>query len=53
MHSVWSTTHRLWSRSEESTCTECSFCFHRSGLDSEFEDLQDVKKRKIISNVTF
>jgi len=47
-HYVWSTTHRLWSRSKESTCTECSFCFHRSGLDGElhceFADLQGVKK---------
>jgi len=34
----------------ESTCTECSFCIHRSGLDSElhseFEDSQGVKECK-------
>jgi len=30
--------------SKESTCTECNCCFRRSRLDSEFEDLQGVKK---------
>jgi len=40
--------HNASIRSKESTRTECPFCFHRSGLDSElhseFEDLQGVKK---------
>jgi len=49
-HFLRSTTHRVWSRvnesgvcSKESTCTECPFCFHRSGLDGKQSFTVSVK----------
>ena len=54
-HFLWSTTHRLWSCvnetwvcSNESTCTECSFYFHRSGLDSDCKALEQGPKLEYI-----
>jgi len=47
---LWSRVKETWVCSKESTCTECSFCFHRSVLNgelhSEFEDMEGVKKCK-------
>jgi len=56
-HRLWSRANETWVFSKESTCTECPYCLHRSGLDGEFhsnfEDLQDGKKYKTHTNITF